>query len=138
MSCSFFSRNCSNLEYYRNDNNSIFVFSTTVELSDETRISRVITNHQRYVNIFLIYYALILNLLLTNLLLDYWFHNSDIQKWCKHKKIDVVIANYNIECTYMNKTIFARIKKHINAVETTHHKSNALERRLTLLKTIKK
>ncbi|OCK85458.1 hypothetical protein K432DRAFT_33984 [Lepidopterella palustris CBS 459.81] len=59
-----------------------------------------------------------------------------IAEWALHKKHDIIASGLNKFCSEIDPAVFDRIRKHTNAVESSHHKSNSMGRYLSLLRAI--
>lgn len=59
-----------------------------------------------------------------------------IQGWAHHKKHRLIRAGLNQACSSIVPAIFHTLRKHTNAVEQTHYKSNSRGRQLPLLQAV--
>jgi hypothetical protein len=59
-----------------------------------------------------------------------------IRNWTYHKQRPVIAAGINVHCSQIPLEIWQRVRHNTNSVEATHWKSNALGRRLPLLRAI--
>lgn len=57
--------------------------------------------------------------------------------WAKNKKYYLIASGYNKSCSSVDPEIFDQLRKHTNAVESTHYKSNSMGRYLSLLRAVK-
>ena len=92
------------------------------------------------------YYELI-QLLKGNLLTIYWVYitnvllgsaqsSDSVVNWAIHKEQPSIASGINRFCSEMDPALFEKVRDHTNAAEQTHYKSNALGRRLPLLRAI--
>ena len=90
-----------------------------------------------YANFFwVISYNTIINTI-TNSLIDMDDVSPAVRAWVSHKKIDIFACGVNRHCSDMPHEQFIETRRHTNAVEVTHHKTNSLGKRLSLLKAVK-
>jgi hypothetical protein len=72
------------------------------------------------------------------LIIDYSiaFDSDDIKHWASHKKQDWVAQGLNMHYSPMSSVVFGQLRKHTNAVESSHHKANASGKQVTLLQAL--
>ncbi len=73
---------------------------------------------------------------ITNILLGSAQSSESVIQWAIHKEHPSIASGINQFCSEMDPTLFKKVRNHTNAVEQTHYKSNALGRRLPLLRAI--
>ncbi|KAL2047962.1 hypothetical protein ABVK25_011191 [Lepraria finkii] len=64
--------------------------------------------------------------------------SEDVKKWARQKKLDSICSGINVHCSKIPPDIFLNARNHTNAVEQTHHKSNASGKRLSLLQAVQR
>ncbi|CAG8980989.1 hypothetical protein HYALB_00013550 [Hymenoscyphus albidus] len=74
---------------------------------------------------------------LCDLLIDSEYSSKQVVDWTKHKQHECIASGINPHCTGIQNELFERTRRHTNAVEQTHFKSNSLGKRLSLLKAVK-
>ena len=60
------------------------------------------------------------------------------KRWTRHKKNQVIASTINKNCSLIPENAWHAALKDINAVEQTHHKSNAYGKGLTLVEVIER
>ena len=62
--------------------------------------------------------------------------SENVINWAIHKEQSSIASGINRFCSRMDPGLFQKVRNHTNATEQTHYKSNALGRRLPLLRAI--